>query len=100
MEATRVHSSTAFGRNAISVLRYESKPFRYKAMISGKDPKMIEGTPVRCSECDREMSHYNVFLAANDEKKAVCWQCLSRKEKGFNARRDFRREARSGYIPR
>jgi len=69
-------------------------------MIVAMDPKQTGKAIVRCSECDREMSHYNVFLSPNGDKNAICWQCLAREEKGFNARRDFRREARSGYIPR
>ena len=69
-------------------------------MISEKDPKDMNLSPVRCSECDREMTHYNVFLSPNGDQTPVCWQCLARREKGFNAKRDFRREARTGYIPR
>ena len=69
-------------------------------MISEKDPKEIELKAVRCSECDREMTHYNTFVSPTNVEQVICWQCLARKEKGFNAKRDFRREARSGYIPR
>lgn len=54
----------------------------------------------RCAECDRETDHYNTFLSPTNGEKVVCWQCLAREEKGFNAKRDFRREARSGVIPR
>jgi formylmethanofuran dehydrogenase subunit E len=69
-------------------------------MISEKDPKQMKLQAVRCSECDREMTHYNTFVSPTNEEKVICWQCLAREEKGFNARRDFRREARTGYIPR
>lgn len=57
-------------------------------------------TPAKCSICDREMEHYNVFLSPTNEEKVVCWECLEREEKGFNAKRGFRREARHGDIPR
>lgn len=57
-------------------------------------------TPVRCWECDREMDHYNVFVSPTNEKKVVCWECLQREEKGFFAKRDFRRSSRLGVIPR
>lgn len=69
-------------------------------MIESTDPKMTEKPSVRCSRCDREVEHYNMFLSPENEESAVCSQCLERKEKGFNAHRDFRRQARSGYIPR
>lgn len=69
-------------------------------MIESTDPKTIEKPAVRCSECDREMEHYNSFLSPSNEPRIVCWECLSRHEKGFNAKRDFRRGARTGYIPR
>lgn len=53
-----------------------------------------------CAECDRETDNYNTFLSPTGELRIVCWQCTSREEKGFNAKRDFRRDARSGVIPR
>jgi hypothetical protein len=53
-----------------------------------------------CAECDREADHYNTFLSSISEPRVVCWECTSREEKGFNAKRDFRRDARSGVIPR
>ncbi len=62
-----------------------------------------EETPketARCSECDREMEHYNVFISPTNEKKIVCWECMTRDEKGFFAKRDFRRSSRRGVIPR
>lgn len=53
-----------------------------------------------CAECDRETNNYNTFLSSTNETRVVCWECLAREEKGFNAKRDFRRDARSGVIPR
>jgi hypothetical protein len=69
-------------------------------MIESTDPKITEKPSVRCSRCDREVEHYNMFLTPENEQRAVCSECVERKEKGFNAHRDFRRQARSGYIPR
>jgi hypothetical protein len=69
-------------------------------MIEELDPKIIDRKPVRCEECDREMEHYNTFVSPSNVRKNVCWECLARQEKGFFAHRDFRRGARSGYIPR
>ena len=69
-------------------------------MIESIDTKETEKPPVRCSECDREMTHYNNFLSPTNEVKNVCWECLQREEKGFNAKRDFRRSSRLGVIPR
>ena len=61
----------------------------------------VEGKPsARCAECDREMKHYITFTAPTNDAKNICWECLEREEKGFNARRGFRRESRYGYIPR
>lgn len=54
----------------------------------------------RCDECDREMAHYNTFVSPTNVETVVCWQCLAREEKGFNSKRDFRRDSRSGVIPR
>lgn len=64
------------------------------------DPKITDKPLARCSECDREKEHYNVWYSPTGETRVICWQCLARAEKGFNAKRNFRREARSGYIPR
>jgi hypothetical protein len=61
-----------------------------------KNPKPL----VRCSECDREVDHYYTFVSPTNEESHVCWECQMREEKGFNAKRSFRRQARSGYIPR
>jgi hypothetical protein len=64
------------------------------------DPKDTDKPVVRCTECDRETDHYNVFRLPTNEERAVCWECLSRAERGFNAKRDFRRDSRFGVIPR
>ena len=69
-------------------------------LIQSTDPKLLDKIPRRCSVCDREMQHYNEFLEPGNVFRTVCWDCQAREEKGFNARRDFRRMARSGYIPR
>jgi len=69
-------------------------------MIETLDPKSTDKPEARCSECDREVEHYNTFLSSTNESSVVCWECLGRHEKGFNAKRDFRRDARSGVIPR
>ncbi len=61
-----------------------------------KNPKPV----VRCSECDNEVEHYFTFLSPTNRETNVCWECQMREEKGFNAKKDFRRQARSGYIPR
>lgn len=69
-------------------------------MIEAIDPKTIEKPLARCSECDREVEHYNTFLSSANEERVVCWECLQRDEKGFNAKRDFSRQSRRGVIPR
>lgn len=69
-------------------------------MIETMDPKNMDKPRVRCSECDSETEHYNTFLSPTNEERIVCWECLGREERGFNAKRDFRRTARSGVIPR
>lgn len=69
-------------------------------MIDGIDPKKTDKPIVRCSECDREIDHYNTFVSPTNEARNVCWECLGREEKGFFAKRDFRRNSRSGVIPR
>lgn len=56
--------------------------------------------PARCSECDREMEHYITFTSPTNEQKVICWECYDREEKGFNAKRGWRREARGRDIPR
>lgn len=69
-------------------------------MIETIDPKTIGKPVVRCGECDREVEHYNTFISPANEARNVCWECLSREEKGFNASRDFHRQSRRGVIPR
>lgn len=69
-------------------------------MIDGIDPKRTEKPIVRCVDCDREVDHYNTFISSTNEARNVCWECLQRDEKGFFAKRDFRRSSRTGVIPR
>lgn len=69
-------------------------------MIEAIDPKVVEKPIARCAVCDREMEHYNTFISPTNEPRVICWECLEREEKGFNAKRNFRREARHGNIPR
>lgn len=69
-------------------------------MIETIDPKTTDKPTVRCSECDREVVHYNTYVSPTNEETTVCWECTSREEKGFNATRGFSRSARSGVIPR
>jgi len=69
-------------------------------MIESVDTKETEKIAVRCSECDREMTHYNNFLSPSNEVRNICWECLQRDEKGFFAKRDFHRSSRRGIIPR
>lgn len=69
-------------------------------MIESIDPKITDKPRVRCSECDREVDHYNTFLSPTNRSRVVCWECLAREEKGFNTKRDFSRSSRWGVIPR
>lgn len=69
-------------------------------MEAKQQPPAAEKPPARCSECDRMMEHYNVYLTPTNEEKVVCWECMNRDEKGFFAKRDFRRQSRRGVIPR
>ncbi|MGI8811743.1 MAG: hypothetical protein ACR2IH_04350 [Pyrinomonadaceae bacterium] len=69
-------------------------------MIESTDPKLVHKKAVRCAECDREKDHFNTFVGPDNEERTVCWECTQRAEKGFFAKRDFRRGARHGYIPR
>ena len=69
-------------------------------MIESNDPKEMEKPIVKCAKCDREVDHYNVFLEPDNRAVNVCWECLQREEKGFNAKRDFHRSSRRGIIPR
>lgn len=54
----------------------------------------------RCDECDIETHYYNVFLKPTGEEEVICWECLGREERGFFAKKDFRRMSRYGIIPR
>ena len=69
-------------------------------MIESLDPKTNEKPLMRCTECDREVEHYNTFVSPENESRVICWQCTARAEKGFNTKRDFGRGARGGHIPR
>ena len=69
-------------------------------MVEAKDPKLIDVPAVRCEKCDRLMEHYNTFIMPTNERRNICWECLARDEKGFFARRNFRRGSRIGYVPR
>ncbi len=69
-------------------------------MIEALDPKVTEKPMVRCAECDREVRHYNTFFSPTNQTRNVCWECVARDEKGFFAKRDFRRGSRFGVIPR
>lgn len=64
------------------------------------DPKTLTKPTARCAECDAEVEHYNTFVSPTDETSVICWQCLARDEKGFNAKPDFHRASRRGVIPR
>jgi len=69
-------------------------------MIETIDPKVMGKPTARCSDCDREVVHYNTFLSPANVESVICWQCLTREEKGFNAKSDFSRRGRRGVIPR
>jgi hypothetical protein len=69
-------------------------------MTATIDPKITEKPLARCAECDREKTHYNIFSGPTNEERVICWECLSREEKGFNAKRGFHRGSRYGNIPR
>jgi hypothetical protein len=75
-------------------------PTKENAMVEAIDPKSIGKPVVRCAECDREVEHYNTFIQPDNEVRNVCWECLARAERGFNARRGFSRQSRTGVIPR
>ena len=64
--------------------------------LNNKNPKPI----TRCSECDEEVSRYYTFVSPTNETRDVCWECQMREEKGFNAKRTFKRSSRRGVIPR
>lgn len=54
----------------------------------------------RCEMCDRETEKYVVDLSPENEETVICWICKEREEKGFFAKRGFRRGSRFGTIPR
>lgn len=49
----------------------------------------------RCFECDEETAYYNIFISPTNERKVICWECLSKEEKGFTARYGYSRGAKS-----
>jgi hypothetical protein len=69
-------------------------------MTDTTDPKITDKPEARCHDCDRNVTHYNVWLDADGAERISCWQCTARDEKGFNAKRDFHRSSRRGVIPR
>ena len=69
-------------------------------MTESIDPKTIDKPVMRCTSCDREVVHYNTFIAPSNIESVICWQCLARNEKGFNAKSDFSRHGRRGVVPR
>ena len=69
-------------------------------MTATTESNLTDKPVARCSECDREVTHYNIFVSPTDEKTVICWQCRARDEKGFNADRNFHRTSRRGVIPR
>ena len=69
-------------------------------MIEAMAPNTTDKPMERCSECDREVDHYNTFLSPTNDRSIICWECLERGEKGFNAKRNFSRTSRRGVIPR
>lgn len=64
------------------------------------DPKTADKPVMRCSVCDREVDHYDLFLEPTNETRVVCWLCRERDEKGFFAKATFQRDSRRGVIPR
>lgn len=72
----------------------------HTTLIENVDPKTLDKPAARCNSCDREMTYFNVFVSPGNERRNICWECLSREEKGFNAHRGFKRGARTGMIPR
>lgn len=64
-------------------------------MIDSLDPKTTERPLAKCAMCDREVEHYNTYLAPDNEMTDVCWQCIQREEKGFNTKAEFKRSSRA-----
>ncbi len=69
-------------------------------MFEEMDPTITDKPLERCTECDRMMDHYNVWLSPSNEERIVCWECKMRDEKNFFNKRDFSRRSRHGVIPR
>jgi hypothetical protein len=69
-------------------------------MTESIDPKVTERPLARCTECDRETEHWNEYVLPPNDRRIMCWECVQRMEKNFFAKRTFRRESRSGIIPR
>lgn len=69
-------------------------------MIEAIDPKSTSKPVMKCAECDTDTEYYITFLTPDNAEQNICWECLEREEKGFNAKRGFYREARQGDIPR
>jgi len=68
-------------------------------MIESIDPKETVKPIAKCDKCDREITHYNTFLDADNREVNVCWECMQRDEKGFFQKRDFYRRSRQGRLP-
>ncbi len=64
------------------------------------DHTTIDKPVTRCAHCDREVDHYNLFISPSGGSRVICWECLAREEKGFNAARGYARQSRQGLIPR
>jgi DNA-directed RNA polymerase subunit RPC12/RpoP len=64
------------------------------------EPVTVKRPLERCTECDREVEHYNTFLSPTNERRVVCWECRERADKRLNSKRTFYRSSRQGLIPR
>ena len=69
-------------------------------MVKEMDTQIVGKPEARCTECDRMMHHYNIWLSPSNEERIVCWECQMRDEKNFFNKRDFSRRSRRGVIPR
>ncbi len=65
-----------------------------ETITNNAEPKSI----VRCAECDREVDNYVTFLSPTNETQNVCWDCQQRADKGFNTKREWKRNARQNDI--
>jgi hypothetical protein len=52
----------------------------------------------RCTECDRETTHYFSFVLPTNEVKIVCWECQDREDKGYNMKPAWKRDRRQQDI--